>query len=217
MRDQKTRGNTVVEFALMTAFILLPMFLFTYGIGFNLLQQLEVVQVTRDAGHLFVTTQTAVGTTDFTDILEKVGGTAGLPGSAQVYLYRIIYVDSAVCESGESAGSCANINSWVIAQFWKDPNGTPPSGFTPFLTDPTGIGTTIPVDSQGNFAPVDYVTLNGLNVNAAFSTLGIVPYAKNPTLGLPTGQTVYFVQTAATPFNVAGVTSMKALSDFSCF
>jgi hypothetical protein len=217
MRDQKTRGNAVVEFALMTAFILLPMFLFTYGIGFNLLQQLEVVQVTRDAGHLFVTTQTAVGTTDFQDILEKVGATAGLPGSAQVYLYRIIYVDNAVCKSGVSSGSCANIDSWVIAQFWKDPSGTTPSGFTPFLTDPSGVSTTYGRDSQGQYQPVDYVTNAGLNVNAAFSTLGIVPYAQNPTLGLPTGQTIYFVQTAATPFNVAGVTSMTALSDFSCF
>jgi len=214
MRNQKTRGNVVVEFALLTAFILLPMFLFTYGVGFNLLTQLEVVQLTRDAGHMFVTTQQAFGSTDFNLILEKVGANAGLPGAAQVYFYRVIYVDAATCKSGQASGPpCANSGAWVIAQFWKDPNGTTPSGFTPLL----GVPGATPVDSAGNFNPSDYVTLSSLNVNTAFSTLGIVPYALNPTLGLPTGQMVYFVQTATSPFNVAGVTSMKALSDFACF
>ena len=58
MRNQKTRGNTIIEFTFVVAFFLLPMFLFTYAVGFNLLQQLEVVQLTRDAGHLFVTVRT---------------------------------------------------------------------------------------------------------------------------------------------------------------
>jgi len=203
----------VLEFALVMALFLLPMFLFTYAVGFNLLTQLEVVQFTRDAGHLFVTTQTAFASTDFIDILDKVGGNTGYPTSAQVYFYRVMYVDTAQCAAG-SPSTCSNANNWVIAQFYKDPAGTKPSGFTPKFGDPTGVGSP---DSQGNYSASDYISLSGLNINSAFSTLGIVPYANNPTLGLPSGQTVYVVQVAATPFNVPGVTSLTALTDFACF
>jgi len=203
----------ILEFTLVTAFFLLPMFLFTYAIGFNLLMQLEVVQFTRDAGHLFVTTQQAFASTDFIDILDKIGASTGYPTSAQVYFYRVIYVDPATCSAGLPS-TCSNAGNWVIAQFYKDPSGTKPPGFTPTFGDPTGVGTP---DSQGNYAAQDYVSLAGLNINTAFSKLGILPYNSNPTLGLPSGQTVYLVQAAALPFNVPGITSYSALSDYAAF
>jgi len=213
MRDQKRRGNVILEFALVTAFFLLPMFLFTYAIGFNLLMQLEVVQFTRDAGHLFVTTQQSFASTDFMLILDKVGASTGYPSAAQVYFYRVMYVDAAQCAAG-APSTCSNSGQWVIAQFFKDPNGTKPPGFTPTFGDPTGVGTP---DAQGNYSAQDYVKLGGLNINAAFSRLGILPYAANPTLGLPTGQTIYLVQVAALPFNVPGITSFTALGDYAAF
>ena len=50
---QRTRGSTVLEFALASSFIVFPLVFGTATIGMSLLRSIRVVQLNRDAGHLF--------------------------------------------------------------------------------------------------------------------------------------------------------------------
>ena len=217
MRNQKTRGNTIIEFTFVVAFFLLPMFLFTYAVGFNLLQQLEVVQLTRDAGHLFVTVPVSLSSNDFQSILNKVGATVGFnstpPSTAEVIFAKVIYVDTGYCNAG--GGTCSNINNWVFAQYYT--LGVAPTGFVPLLAGPTGVGTT--GSNDGTYGILDQVNnsklLIGPNLPGSLST--ILPYAKSSTQGLPSGQWCDFVQVAAPPFNVPLVVTMNALTDYAAF
>lgn len=217
MRDRKSRGSVMVEFAWMM-FLMVPMLVLTYAIGFNLLMELEVVQLTRDAGHMFVTlhevSRVSLSDPVFLSILAKVGGSAGYPVNAQVIFSRIVYVDDAECALG-GGPPCANLNQWVYTQYYVTPAATPSTiaGFTPTFNAPKGP---TPNDTQGDYNLSDSVSNSGMVVNN-FSSLGIVPYALNPTLGLPSGQGVYFVEAGAAAFNLPGVVSITALRDSAVF
>ncbi len=234
MRGPKRRGNTLIEFCLVMVFFLLPMMLFTYAIGFNLLMQLEVVQLCRDAGHLYVTLNygQTVSLSDplFTSVLAQIGASAGYPSNAEVIFSKIVYVDSATCALGGGTGSppsCANSGQWVYEQYYS--TGTKITGFTPApnLATPSGgtgtgtCGLLAPgcgaVDSQGTFNTSDSVSKPGLTVGSNFSQLGISSYNPDTATGLPSGQAVFLVQVGATPFNVTGVVSLVALNDYAVF
>ena len=236
MTHRKRRGNIILEFSLVVPFFLLPMFLFTYAIGINLLSELEVVQFARDAGHMYVVLhnqqKTDISSTSFTNLLNKVGGTAGFPSSTGVILAELIYVDGSTCVLGggtSTGGGCANYGHWVYGQYYTE--GAPPAAFNSFLgaapsggTGSSTCGTTSgcgATDNQGDFSAPDVATKAGLQVKVDVSSaMGIQPW--NPVGGsnpetLPSQQTVYYVEAAATAFNVPGVTSIPALTDHAVF
>jgi hypothetical protein len=216
MKNQRERGNTIIEFTLVAAFVLVPMFLFTYAIGFNLLQQLEVVQFTRDAGHLFVTVPVDLNSNDFKSILNQVGGTVGFTttgtSTAEVIFAKVVFVDTGYCNAG--GGTCSNKNNWVYAQYFT--LGTAPSGFTPLLAAPSGVTAN---DDQGTFKITDQVNNPALKIGTTLpSTLSAIQaYNATADTGLPSGQWSDVVQVAATPFNVPAVVNIPALTDYASF
>lgn len=52
--NRRSRGGAIVEFALVSAFILVPLVLGLLSIGFALSRSLQVAQLTRDVGRMFV-------------------------------------------------------------------------------------------------------------------------------------------------------------------
>jgi hypothetical protein len=222
MRDQKRRGNTILEFCLVMM-ILLPMLLFTFGVGINLLTQLEVIQLTRDAGHMYVTlhevSQVDMSSTTFLNILDSVGASAGYlhtGGNAQVIFVGIMYVDDPTCILAGLGAGCANSGQWAYTQYYVTPASLPSSisGFTPTFNAPS-YGTT---DPQKLYTLAQTAGQSGLRITPnVTSTLGIVPSASNPVLGLPSGQQLYFVEVGAAPFNMPGVTSLSVLRDYAVF
>ena len=52
-KPNRRRGNTLVEFGLVTAFILIPLTLGVMTIGMTLARTVRIYQLTRDAAHMF--------------------------------------------------------------------------------------------------------------------------------------------------------------------
>ncbi len=220
MRNRKRRGSTIVEFVLVATFFLVPMLVFTYAIGFNLLEQLEVVQFCRDSGHMYVTlhevSQVSLADANFQAILAKVGANAGYPTNAQVIFSRIMYVDDATCILAGLTAGCTNSGYWAYSQYYVTPSALPSSisGFTPTFQAPSYTT----ADTQKQYTLAQTAGQTGLRVSPnVTSTLGIIPYALNPTLGLPSGQAIYCVEVGSAAFNLPGLVSFTALRDFAVF
>ncbi len=218
MRHHKRRGNVLVEFSLVLALLLMPMFLFTYAVGFNLLQQLEVVQFCRDAGHLWATSTVDLSPgSPAQTILDDLGQTAGFRSNAQVIFSKLVYVDAATCQAGDNTTACPNLNKWAYTQYLTI--GTAPSlgvsHYGSFLPIPSG-GT---VAADGSWSLKDTTTVSTLAIGGALpSQLSqIQAYNSVSVTGLPSGQTINLIQVGATPFNVPGVTSLLALNDYAVF
>jgi hypothetical protein len=227
MRNRRKRGSIIIEFSLVTVFFMVPMMLGTYAIGFNLLQQLEVVQFTRDAGHLYVTLnygqQMSLTDPTFLTILGQVGAQAGYPSSAGVIFAKVMYVDQSTCGLGGGTGtppSCNNSGKWVFTQYYRPVGQALPSGFTSGVPLPSGGSGTYSYgayNSQGDFYLADSVKVAGLVASGGSNFLGITSYNPDAGSGLPSGQTVFYVEVGATGISVPGVVSVPALNDRAFF
>ncbi len=231
MRKQSKRGSVLLEFALVFPLFLVPMLLFTWAIGFNLLQALETIQFARDAGHLYVTLnygqQQALSGTQFTAVLNQVGQSLGFqasgPSTAGVIFSKIVFVDDPTCILGGASAGCANSGHWVYEQYYS--TGTMPTGYVklPALNTPSGgtgtynCGTTSGCgasDADGNFSLNDSVTKSSMQVgDTAFSALGITSWG---TSG-PAGQIVFLIQVGSQSFQVPGVVTFPAIRDYAVF
>ena len=217
MRHQKRRGNVLVEFSLMLGLIWVPMLLCTFAVGFNLLSQLEVVQFARDAGHLWATSTVDLSADNVQNILNDVGGGAGFPSKAQVIFSKLVFVDAATCLAGDNTAACPNVGQWAYAQYLT--LGTAPTlgaaTYHTFLPPPSGGSPA----ADGSYTLLATTTQSGLAIGTALpSQLSqIQAYNSVAVTGLPSGQTINLVQVGAAPFNVPGVTSLLALTDYAVF
>ena len=53
MRQRRQRGSSILEFALAGTFLLLPLVLGTATVGLSILEYIHVVELNRDAAHMF--------------------------------------------------------------------------------------------------------------------------------------------------------------------
>src|ERR1039458_4795536 len=106
MRRRLQRGIAYIEFA-FSLLVLIPLLLGVAGIGLSMHRQMQTVQLTRDAGHMFARN------VDFTQtgnqqILSSVAGMLNLTatggvvgtsgsGSSVVILSTVRYVDVTAC------------------------------------------------------------------------------------------------------------------------
>jgi hypothetical protein len=150
-------------------------------------------------------------------ILNSLGQTAGFRSNAQVIFSKLVYVDAATCQAGDNTPTCPNLNKWAYTQYLTI--GTAPSlsgsNFKTFLPVPSG-GTPA---ADGSWLLTDTTTVSTLAIGGGLpSQLSqIQPYNSVSVTGLPSGQTINVVQVGASPFNVPGVTSLLALTDFAVF
>jgi hypothetical protein len=112
------KGNTIVEFSLVSV-MLVPMLLGTVNVGVNLSRSVQVTQLSRDAGHMYVRS------VDFTEatnqnLLVRLGRGLGMErtsGNARVTLTRMIHIGETECLAGGlETYQCPNFGQTVITQ-----------------------------------------------------------------------------------------------------
>lgn len=113
------RGSALVEFLLCTSFLLLPFLLGTLVIGLNLVREIQVTEICRDATHMY-----SQGV-DFTEssyqaelfkIAQGLNITAS-GGNGVIILSTITYIDSTACAAGGYSNSnCTNLNQNVFTR-----------------------------------------------------------------------------------------------------
>jgi Flp pilus assembly protein TadG len=119
MCKERKRGGAVVEFALLSPF-LIGLIVGTMTIGIQLVKELELTQVARDTGSMY-----SRGV-DFTisanqQVVARMGQELGWPdsgltssSSGVVYVSRIEYIDGNCNGITPPNGKTCNTNSWVF-------------------------------------------------------------------------------------------------------
>jgi hypothetical protein len=112
------RGNTIIEFALVST-VLIPLLLGTVNIGMNMSRSVQVTQLSRDAGHMFVR---AVDFSQATNqnLLVRIGQGLGISttgGNGRVTLSRVMNIGETEClAGGREIYQCPNYRQTVITQ-----------------------------------------------------------------------------------------------------
>ncbi|HLK46735.1 MAG TPA: hypothetical protein VKT49_01295 [Bryobacteraceae bacterium] len=223
MKRESTRGVSAIEFA-FSLLVMTPLLLGTGVMGINMIRALQVVQLARDAGHMY-----ARGI-DFAlpgnqTVLAALGSNVGLSttagsGNAVVMFSQLTYVDKNACAavgavdaSGNPTAACTNYTQWVFAQRLVVGNtSVHPSNFgSPVTSGPNGVT----IGTDGKISPSDQATKSG---DVATFT-GVNPYSVNNGVasGLPSGQVLYLAEAAANGFNMAPFVSNAVMYEFGFF
>lgn len=162
------RGTELVEFALVLA-LLAPLLLGSMGTGLNLIRSIQVVQVCRDAGHMF-----SRGV-DFSDpanqaLIERLAQGLDIRasgGTGVVILSTVLMVGPSQCAAGGlSEGSCTNLNHPVIVK--RVVIGNAAARASDFGTPPPSL-----LDASGNV--VNYLTNTGARATGFSAVLPLQP------------------------------------------
>jgi len=147
------KGNAVVEFALVSVF-LVPLLLGTVNVGLTLGRSIQVNQVCRDAGHMYVR-QVDFSKVQNQNVIQRLADNLGLnitsPSASKgvVTLTKILYMGATDCAgAGLTVANCPNYRQPVITQRIVMGNATlRASDFgTPTSTLITANGTIIPIN-----------------------------------------------------------------------
>lgn len=168
-RRKKSRGNTVMEFALVSVF-LIPLLFGTYSIGMSLTKSVQVSVVSRDAGAMFMRY------VDFTlpqnkALIVRIASGLGMTangGNGVVILSQVMYVGDAECATGGyTPGTCPNYHQTVFvkrvvvgnASIYSSQFGTPNSGL---------------LQSDGSISYTNYLTQASCRANNFGSVLSLL-------------------------------------------
>jgi hypothetical protein len=218
----RRRGGAILEFSLIML-VLVPLFLGLTGFGLNMLRSLAVIQLARDAGHMFARGADLSQPGNKT-ILVKLGDDVGLTNSAAtsnavVILSAVTYIDKPKCAAdgrvdaaGEPLG-CTNYAKWAFTRriVVGDPALRSSNLGSPLQSGPSPVV----VDSAGRISLHDQVTNSG---DVAVFT-GINPYAvtNGNVSGLPSGQILYIAEAASEGIAVPPFVPKTAMYSFNMF
>ncbi len=114
----KRRGNALLEFAIVSIF-LVPLLLGMFVIGVNLGRSIQVIQLTRDVGHMYAQ-QVDFSLAANQNILVRLAYGMGMTtttGDGVVILSKVMYAGAAQCTAaGLTTSQCKNINQNVFLQ-----------------------------------------------------------------------------------------------------
>lgn len=129
-RKRKQRGNEIIEFAVLSIF-LVPLFLWVFINGMNLLRMIQATQITRDIGNLYIhgvdfSTYEAqqVAARLAQGYVLNIGASysgseasnSGNTGSVWMVLSQVMYVGTTSCSSLPLGTVCTNLNKYVFLQ-----------------------------------------------------------------------------------------------------
>jgi hypothetical protein len=171
MRKRGERGNVVVEFALVTVF-LVPVLISLAGVGMSLGDSIRVSQTVRDTAHMF-----ARGV-QFDDpqsqaLVARLGGqlglTAGPGGNGTVILSKVMTPRQGQCVAAGRGNNCPNRDTTVFIHRVHVGNDWPPSRF----------GTPAPglANARGNINADNYLShpsVRAPDLQTVLATAGIV-------------------------------------------
>jgi hypothetical protein len=162
----KQRGNTLIEFALLSVF-LVPLLIGTVNVGMRLSHSIQATQVSRDAGHMFVR-QVDFSIDANKDIIVRLAGGMGMTrtgGDGVVILTLVTFVGDSECTgAGLSIPQCTNHNYPVITKRLIIGNAALRS--SDFGTPSSSI-----VNSDGSVDPMDYLTDSSARTSTNFGNL----------------------------------------------
>lgn len=218
MKRDRSRGVSAIEFA-FSLLVMVPLLLGTGVFGINMIRALQVVQLARDAGHMY-----ARGI-DFSlpgnqTVLADVGSNVGLSttagqGNAVVIFSQLAYIDKSACAavgavdaSGTPTAACTNYTRWVFAQRLSIGNT---SVHASNFGSPSGVA----IGANGAISAADQATQAG--DQATFS--GVNPYSvvNGVAQGLPSGQVLYLAEASALGFNMPPFVGNAKMYEFGFF
>ncbi len=179
-RRASRRGNSLMEFGLV-GIILVPLFLGTTNLGLNLGRSVQVQQLARDAGHMYVR-QVDFSLVKNRKLLVRLGQNLGLQDSAGpgvLIMSKIMLIGLEQCAAGGMAGACPNQGKPVIIE--RLTLGTNNLKASVYGTPSGGI-----VGPNGNIAMSDYLA------DASAVTAGFSP---GLLTGMLDGETAFLVET----------------------
>jgi hypothetical protein len=200
VRRKTQQGVASVEFAL-SSLVLVPLLLGSIGIGLCMHQQMETVQLARDAGHMYAR-DVDFGLTGNQQLLVTIAGALGLSttagsGSAVVILSQVRYVDVSACTlagkvdiHGNPSG-CSNYQHWVFAQRLVVGNSS-------VRASSLGTPNSLIIGTDGAISITNQVT----NTTDVAAITGFNPWNSTSDTGLPSGQVIYVTEAAATGFSM---------------
>ena len=220
MKPNKRKGVAIVEFS-FAMLVMIPLLLGTIGFGLRLLQQMQTIQLARDAGRMYARPGMDLSLPGNQTILATVGADLGLKtdgtGKAVLILTTVTYIDKGMCPQHDVSGNpinCPNYQNWVFTQRLTIGNssirtsnlGSPlTTGPSPVTVNPT-TGMISVTDQINN--PGDVATFASGN-----------PFVSTPgTLStLPSGQVLYVTEVAAQGFAMLPFASGGMMYAFNVF
>lgn len=197
-RNQRRRGSAAMEFALVSVFTL-PLLMGTFVLGMSLSRSIQVTQISRDAGHMYVRyvdfTQTANQ-----DIIVRLTSGLGMTrtgGNGVVILSKIMHIGDSECASGGypvGDNRCVNRNQDVFIQQLKIGDATAKN---------SNFGTPTGVTYDAKQSITDYLTNSGARASNVTSAITLASgeiafvseaFFKTPELDIPgykSGNSVY--------------------------
>lgn len=172
MNERKSageRGSAVIEFVMIALFCV-PLLLGTATIGLNLIREMEITQVTRDAGRMYSNgiDFTQSGNQDLLVNLAQGLGLSKTGGDAVVIFSTLTYIDAAACEAGgiqnPDTTNCQNLGQTVIIKRVV-------VGNSDVYTTSFGVPKATFLDSQGNVSANPGYLTDSSAVATGFSTL----------------------------------------------
>lgn len=150
----RRKGNAVVEFALVSVF-LVPLLLGTVNVGLTLGRSIQVNQVCRDAGHMYVR-QVDFSKPQNQNVIQRLADNLGLniasPAASKgvVTLTKILYMGATECAgAGLTVANCPNYHQAVITQRIVMGQGS-------LRASDFGTPGSTYITSNGNILPINY-------------------------------------------------------------
>lgn len=130
-------GSALIEFMLSTSLLIVPLLLGTAVLGLNLVRNIQITELCRDAAHMYSEGMDFTQSSYQTELFKIAQGLniTATGGKGVIVLSTITYVDSTACTAGGySNASCSNLNDTVFTRqvvignssLYASAFGTPP-------------------------------------------------------------------------------------------
>ena len=196
MNRKSLKGAAMMEFSLCIL-VMVPLLLGTIGIGIQLIQSMQTIQLARDAARMY-----GRGL-DFSlpgnkSILASIGSDLGLHttdtlGTAVLILSTVKYIDATICPTG-----CTNLNKWVF--YHRLVIGNPSYSITTFGSPLTSGPGHVTMDAKGFISAADQT--GNANDVANFSAKGNPFITAGALTDLPSGTVLYVSEAASQGYSV---------------
>lgn len=113
------RGSAVIEFVLCTSLLILPMMLGTAVLGLNLVREIQITELCRDAAHMYSEGIDFTVSSNVTQLLKIAQGLniTATGGNGVIILSTITYIDLTACQAGGyNSSNCTNLNQTVFVR-----------------------------------------------------------------------------------------------------
>jgi hypothetical protein len=195
----RERGSSLIEFLLCTSLLILPLLLGTAVVGLNVIREIQITELCRDAAHMYSQGVDFTISSNVTELLKIAQGLniTATGGKGVVIMSTITYIDSTACQAGGYTNSnCTNLNQTVFLRQVVVGNST---------LQASAFGTP-PVDTSNS----DNVTQTNYLTNTAARAVGF-----SSVLPVSAGQFVYVGETYFTTpelswWSKLGTTSVAA-------